>query len=276
MSNEIVIGCNLEALTFAYLNNLKVYYTELDPPLWWIDSPVHLDLERHYLPHTDRMSDLWYYLFFILRLAGNIPYSDQKFISISENSIQFDNNYISFDKAYIFSDEGLQNLHSPIDPRDDLQLVCDYYRVRYTKKPHKNKWYNTENKLANKIYLFNELNKNKVLAMAVSELTRNELEEYKYSLDESCAFIKWWFKENNIRGCLNNVLNGKKNYYIMKFFPTLRVIEPLQKPLYEDTDTWQFMTEWHLSEILSQDCEASYVKQIAYHNRHYGHQRFFK
>lgn len=260
--NEVVIGSTLEALLFAYLNNLKIYFNVLEQPYWWLETPINLDLDRHYLPYFNDLTIFYNYLYSILSLSGKIPFGESKIIKIIDDKLLIDNEEIKYDKIYVFTEENIEGLPT-LRESSNIRFVTDFFNVRYGANNDNGGWFKTEGKLANTFLLYRLYRLKGLKCVAMSKLTDDELKLEDYSLDSTRFKLYYYCVENNIHGGYMNSLNNKINYHRLEFMPKIRHKENLEKLIFDSSDRIICATNWKLEEILSQDLKFSYSSELS-------------
>lgn len=254
----IVVGATLEALLFAYINNFPVYYSIEEPPFFWEQTNIYLDVERFYLPFFFYKTDFYSYLFFILSLSGNIPFrhEERKQITIKNNKLLIDNNEIEFEKAFIFSNEGINGFPEPKQPSSNKQLVIDFFSLENEKRTLITGSRNTGNKeLMNEVVLFST-NQNKFHILTKSFLSLEQLEDKNYSIDEVLFMLKEFLKENKD-------WIYPYNERALKVFPLSRENEPLKKAVYKDENNLKFMLDFSMKELLFEKLTFGYCSRVS-------------
>jgi len=84
------------------------------------------------------------------------------------------------------------------------------------------------------------LHPNKKDLVAISYLTKKQLQIFEYSDTYARFKTTKIMKENGITGRKNGFLNGKQIHYALKLEVNYREVRKLQMDLYEDTDNIKF------------------------------------
>ena len=267
--DNIVIGGELNAVLFAYLNNYTLINNEFRIPFRF-DFFSNTDvLSSLVVPREDvtlqgkeervnfgtPKKDIYKHLLFILSLAGLNPLSD-KVISIRlarDNALRVvtERSQIVFryKKLFVFDDTNIHGLPDKLEViNEGLHRVFDWIVMRSC-TTHPYEYFETSDDFVNEIFFypserFDGFHPTKKDAVVVSYLTEGQLQDSNYS-DTYVRFkVLEIMKNAGIRGARNgrDMLDKTKyKYYALKIKPEKREVLSLQKTLYEDTNNIEFL-----------------------------------
>jgi len=266
--DEVVIGGGLSALTYAYSNNATlIRAADIGPPPFDFFEP-NVDLSLFFFPPTTyklktnsgaRTTGIpklvfWERLSYLMSVSGKLPFSDkaksirvdpeQKKISVigtGNSSMK-----IKYDKLRIFDDTDLHGLEFCIlGDNEKTQFanflppkkfkVLDWFNVRSGCK-HEYDYFHTDNDFVREVYFYPserlDGKHNLKDLVAVSYLTRDQLNEVEYSDTYARFKILALMKENGIRGSRNGrdqKYPEKYKYYAVRIEATTRDVLPPEK-----------------------------------------------
>ena len=146
--DEVVVGNNLAAIFYSYLNYLPLIFKEKNPPHFYERFEVDFPLDKLLLTNpettlntpagqiamgTDKLQ-IYDRLLFVLSLAGKIPISDKiEKIRLEENTLKVTTQRaksikIKFNKLHVFGPELIQNLEKSASEKRK-HLVQDKFRI---------------------------------------------------------------------------------------------------------------------------------------------------
>ena len=263
---NIVIGCSLPSLLFAYKNNFKLIYTRNIFPSK-IEKNIFFE-DDEYIPLS-----LWKKLYYILSLSGNILFSDKiDNIRIDENDVgvftkRARKYTIEYKKVYVFDDFNLYGIPDELSLKQDTILeIRDWFDVKSGMK-HEHSFLISDSKFVNKIifYQSDRIDGNHDLkdAVAISYLTKEQLDDFEYS-DVSARFkAKHIMKQSGIKGTRNGRDTKNKSlykYYAIRLENREREIVYKLKN-YKSTDRLVFKYE-SVDDIISDKSKNSYAKRV--------------
>ena len=221
---NVVIGCSLSSLFFAYKNNFNLLYTRVTPPSK-IEKNIFFE-GVEYTPH-----DLWKRLYYILSLSGNILFSDK-----------VDNIRIEEEALSVFTKRARKYI-----VEHDLLT--------------------TDSEFVNKIifYQSDRIDGNHDLkdAVAISYLTKEQLNDFEFSDINSRFKTKHVMKQSGIKGTRNGRDTKNKSlykYYAIRLENREREIVDRLKN-YKSTDRLVFKYE-SVDDIIGEESENSYARTI--------------
>ena len=213
--DEVVIGSNLSAILYAYVEQKPLLFKEYNPPFFYEYFDVDVPLENLFLSNKEDFlktpqgevkvgaSKLEVYnrLLFILSLSGLIPLSDKiQNIRIEENNslkISTERNRtvnVKYNKLRIFE----PHLVSGIDQKcttSRKKLVQD--RIKYYAKEHPFDMILCEDDFINEIHFYKKVRTKECLV--VSRLLKSELSDFDFSVIPLKYKLKHIFEINNIK-----------------------------------------------------------------------------
>ena len=194
MTSLLTIGSSLESLQYAYQHNTKLILNRLSFPDKF--EPSHI-------------KNTWGLLYTKLMLDGKIIGGDTvKRIRITDEHVQVVCernviNTIEYDKLYIFCDKNIIGLPDPTQAIDEYEVVDILKAVALVSRPI-HKLINTKDKLVKKLYIIKETNITPIEIYSVSQLTKEELQNFEYS-DTMVKFkSEHLLGENNFVGPTGN------------------------------------------------------------------------
>jgi len=283
-----VVGSSLEALTYSYLNNIPFVFTELERPHRFDCFDLDQDLsffglnnqiETIHGPSGEKKigldkETLWEKLYFYLTLAGLNAVADKaSSIRIKDNEAKVFTHKarmatINFEELIIFTDEGVSGLPTPTTLPEEKFKVYDWFDVRSGMK-HDIDWIEDTSPFINCILFYptDRVAGNQVFkdAVAVSYLTKKDLDSFEYSEVNARFKVLYLMKKAGIRGSRNGRdMNDKTKfkYYAVRIENSHREIEPLTRPIYEPTDIIKFNTDTFDGIMKGNELKDSYVARI--------------
>ena len=284
--DKLVVGSTLEALAYAFLNNIPLVCCEPSPPKYFEAFNVEQDLSVFGIQNTPHLlklqkgeeavgiqkSFLWARLFFCLSVGGLIPLSDKAVsLRISNNTLKaFTSNArmakFSFNKLIVFDDKGVYGLGTPSSPQD-LCTVYDWFNVRSGMK-HSYDILKDDSDFVNQIYFYPsprvEGEHNFKDALAVSHLSKEMLSSYYYSEINARFKVLHMMKKNGIKGARNGRDMRDKTkfkYYAVKIENDKRdIVKP--RNIYESTSNIIFNYDSFNDIMIKYPLQDSYVTQI--------------
>jgi len=148
--DEIIIGADLSALCYSYINNVPLIYLKHNKP-----NQFYMFNEK------TKEIDKWNELMFFLSLTNLCPFSDnvQTIRLVDDNNLKVitKQNFvcnISFKTLIISDDEGINNLGSTHKKTETKNLVIDWFKVISGRK-HEYQILETEDDFITKIEFYN-------------------------------------------------------------------------------------------------------------------------
>jgi len=267
---KVVVGGTLEAMLYAFVNNLPIIYNLKTKPRYFefLNEDVDLsslDLENS-LTHLDTPSgvqtvgmperDLWTYLVWALSLAGNILMTDKvNSIRAQPNNtlkVTTDNSRfakIKYKELLVFDSELLYNIPNKVlKQAGNLYKVYDWMNITNGMN-QKLDHLQFDDSFVKEIYLYptdrvdgEQLNLKDILV--VSYLDEQQLQDFDYSDTYAKFKTLKLLKQVGVKGNQNGWRTKKKVkrvYYSFKLETTKREIIPINRNIYEDSDEIKFM-----------------------------------
>ena len=251
--DKIVIGSSVAALLYSYFNNLPVIFTDIEKPKFF--ERFGLDTNFDELGFNTKTTSIftgsgsclvgvpkdyvWGRLIYLLSFAGLMPLSD-KAVSIrleDQNTLKVSTEYsrfvrFKFNELVVFSDENLQGIKSE-DNR--LYKVLDWMNVR-SGMNHQYDLINNESNLVRHIYFYPsdriDGSHNKKDLVAISYLTKDQLDDFNYSGTYARFAVEDLMKQNGIKGRRNGRDTNNPNlyrYYSIKVETAKREIQNIRQ-----------------------------------------------
>ena len=175
---EIVVGGNLLALLYSYMNHLPIIINKLNPPHRFEEQAASNSLKT------------WNQLFFILSLDGlNLMGDKASSVRIKEEEIVVTTKdarviKFSYDQITIFDDENVIGIPVPKKENDKF-IVLDWITTRSC-SAHTHKYIKTNDALVNELHFYpteriDGAHLHVKDIVAVSNLTKKQLQDFEYS-----------------------------------------------------------------------------------------------
>lgn len=285
---KIIIGSNLDALLYCFLNNLPFVYVNIDPPHRFDHFKPEQDLsffglenKSHTLasPTSNKVIGsykdiLWEKLYFYLTLSGLNPVADKaSSIKVGDKELKVFTHKarmakINFEELIIFTDDGVSGLPTPTQLPEKKYKVYDWFDVRSGMK-HKHDYIEDNTELVSEILFYptDRVDGNQVFkdAVSISYLTEKQLNSFDYSDINARFKTLKMMKGAGIRGARNgrDMLNKSRyKYYAVRIENSIREIQCLGKTLYDSTDTLNFNVDSFDDIINKNPLVESYAARI--------------
>lgn len=284
--DKIVVGSSLEALTYAYLNNLPLIHTRLQSP-HFLDrfnseqdlSEFGIDNKIKILKSNDedysvgiKKIFLWEKLYFNLSLSGQIPL-ESKCVSlrIDNGTLKAATSKarlakIKFNELIVFDDNSFIGLGS-YNIKEKKYKVYDWFQVRSGMK-HEYDVICGDDEFVNKIYFYqsDRIDGNHPFkdAISYSYLTEEQLQDFEYSDINARFKTIYMMKQAGIKGTRNGRDSANKDrykYYAIKIENSKRQIIETQN-VYENKDNITFIYDSFCDIIEKNKLTDSYVSRI--------------
>lgn len=235
--DKIVIGSSLEALMFAFNNQLPVFFSEAERPFrfdflnWSLDlSDLNLENEQRILKTIDGEMKvglpkeiLWERLVFTLSYFGYVPLSNLcHSMRYTGDTITFSDEYskiaeVAFNHCYYFGDKNCHKLLNE-KPVDTGKYICYDWIAFNRGGKHDVDFIETEDDFVRAIWFYSSdrIDGNSPVkdACVVSYLTAEQLSDFEYS--ETMARFKTIheMESRGMKGKFNGYgPNGKPKHY---------------------------------------------------------------
>ena len=283
---NIVIGGNLEALAYAFVNNFSVLYTELSEPFEFDYVPFGLELGAlGSLPSTNLSTNfgslkvgpskmqIWQKLLFSMSMAGKGIYGDTiNTIDINDGDLIINcfgtkNRILSYDKLIVFDERGLRGLPEITGQTKKKNIVYDWVNINSGGK-HDYDLFSYKDDFVNKVYFYSsrrsDNSKSKDL-VSVSYLTDEQLVDFSYSETYVKFKLLELFRELGLRGARNgrdSQRPGHYKYYAVKLTPADRQVRSSVENNYKLDDSVVF-NNMTFEDILKQPYALDgYLKRV--------------
>jgi len=236
-NDEIVIGSSLNAVLYAFNNELPIYFAEERRPFRFDYLDPELDLSflklsaqtkslttfgEDKLVGTQKVL-LWERLLFLLGLSGKAPLSDRcTTMRIDKRSLICSNEYakiaeIEFKTAYFFGDDKCFGLSAQKEVANDGVICYDWIAFHRGGK-HEIDYVETEDSLVKEIWFYSSDRidgATKVKdACAVSYLTEEQLASFDYSETMARFKVVAEMENRGMKGVFNGYSpTGRPKYY---------------------------------------------------------------
>ena len=230
--DTVVIGGNLSALLYSYYNNLPLIINKLDPP------------HRFKKINDESQLELWNKTYFRLALAGlNLAGDKTQSVRLKEKQLTVTTKHarvikLSFNKTIIFNDENINGLPLPKKESDQYEVLDWMYPTRCA--THDTEYIYVGGDLVREVYFYLSRANTGRRPVAISYLTKKQLNDFEYS--DTYARFKCLkvFEENDIKGMMGTGPGGMRYRYKIKLEVLKREIKRMSMHLYEDTDELEF------------------------------------
>lgn len=227
--DQLVIGSDLSALAFSYVNNCHLIYTSLN-------KPYRFNKENNW----ELQTTLWNDLAFVASQASLLPFSnnvssirieDEKTLKVfTKNNLV---TKINFNKLYISDDSKIEGLPIVTGKTSNQCWVVDYFNVECGCE-HEIPYLLTQEEFVKKIYFY--FSPRHIIpkrdAAAVSTIREEVLQEFDYSQTAAKIKVTKLMKEAGIKGRMNGFHNGNRVYRPIILVSDKRLVYPLGKNIY--------------------------------------------
>ena len=257
--DTIVVGSSLEAVAYAFNNDLPVFFTRPERPFRFDYLEPTLDLSCLKIESQEKSLKtfgedkkvgtpkelLWERLLFLLSLRGNAPLSnfctsmrwDGNLLTCSSDYNRILN--ISFNVCYFFGDDGCQKFVDYKKSEDNF-LVYDWIAFNSGGK-HDVDFMETEDSFVSKIWFYpsDRIDGNTAIkdACTISRLSEEQILSFDYS--ETMARFKTIFEmeKHGMKGLLASYSpNGNPKHYKFKTSTIGRQKVVAERPQWRETD----------------------------------------
>ena len=230
-----MIGGNLNALLYSYINDVPLVINEPLPP------------HRFEIFKSHSAQQLWNKLFFILSASGlNLAGDRARAIRVKDGEISVSTLgartlKTRFKKLVVFDDKSVSGLPPPIRENEDF-IVLDWIIGRSCEK-HSHEILSTSDAFVNKIYFYptdriDGHHPDVKDLVVVSHLNKEQLNDFEYSDTYAKFKALKMLKELNIRGAKSGA-----THYALKLEVEKREIIKAKMNLYEDLPQIKFKYE---------------------------------
>ena len=250
--DNVVVGSNLDALMFAFINDYPIFYTEPQQPFRfdYFDPKIKLDFMG--IPHEKRKHKcldtkfisgipkvlLWERLLFLMSMKGLVPLSNLcKKMRCVKNDIMFSNDYskileVNFNKCYYFGDNNSGGFIKRAK-LDEQEYICYDYIAFNKGGKHEIDLIYTGDDFVSEIWFYSSdrIDGNTPVrdACAVSKLKSYQLNDFDFS--ETMARFKALkiMKDHGMRGPQNGFTpKGTPRHYDFKTSSIRREIRSIE------------------------------------------------
>ena len=280
-----MIGGTLEAALYAFVHDLPIIYNFETIPKYFEFLSPDIDLSPLLIENTttalETLSstkiigslkrDVWNKLVWTLSLSGNILFSDKvktvrlepdNIIRVTTNNTRFAK--IKYERLIVFDPDIIQNIPNEVlKPAENLYKVYDWMAIT-NGMSQKIDYLSTGDHFVDEVYLYPtdrvdgvQLSLKDILT--ISYLTKEQLQNFEYSDTYARFKVLKLMKQNGIRGNMNGWRTKnkvKRCYYAFKVEPTIREVIPVNKNLYQNSDSIRFLN------LEFEDILEKYTKKI--------------
>tara|TARA_R110002074_G_scaffold136780_2_gene281578 strand:+ start:51 stop:914 length:864 start_codon:yes stop_codon:yes gene_type:complete len=273
--DKIVIGASLEALLYAYSQELPVIYAEPRIPFRF-DEIKHKNLINLGIPGDKhhKQAELWARLNFFLGLSGLVPLGPNALnMRVSERQLSVTtknsrNIKFNFNQLVVFNDEKISGLPQIKKETRGKSRVVDWINVR-SGCSHNLLRLQSDGEFVKEIIFYptdRSDNRNLKDLVAISYLTDEEINDFSYSDTMAKFKVIEMMKEAGIRGARNgrDVNNPERyKYYAVKVEPAERTIYRDIKKDYEQDDRFEFRNNTVEELLYNLEKPQGYLSKIA-------------
>jgi len=264
--DEVVIGNDLNAVLYSYINSAPIILNNTNKPLFFEFLPYEFDISKlnlrlsgYDLQSVDTVKrvgssklEIWERLLFLLSLSGLSPLSDKtSSIRIEEENIlkvatqNFKVARIRFNKLRIFDDENVSGLGVPKQEVNNYKVI-DWVDVK-SGMMHPYDYFETDGNFVKDIYFYPSFRidgaGNKKDLVAVSFINKDQLNNFDYS-DTMVKFktLKL-MKQAGIKGARNGRDQNnpeKYKYYAVKVQTRKRELRKVSFSKYDNKENMFF------------------------------------
>jgi hypothetical protein len=288
---KVVLGGSLNAVAYAFANNLPIIYNLKTKPNYFEFLDKDLDLSALGLENstTDlqtatgvktvgmQQRDLWTYLVWALSLSGKTLMTDKvSNVRIeSENALRVttDNSRfarVKYDELLVFDSELLTNIPNKIlKQTEKVYKVYDWMNITNGMNQQLD-YFCFDDDFVKEIYLYptdrvdgDQFNLKDILV--VSYLNEEQLQDFDYSDTYAKFKTLKLLKQAGIKGNQNGWRTSKKIkrvYYSFKLETTKREVMQINQNLYEDTECIKFIDMDHCESLGGYTGKEIYINKL--------------
>ena len=264
--DNIVIGSDLRALLFAFVNQYPIFNTEIRPPHRFDYFDLDANVEMFHIdnsPTTHKTFNdthqfgakrlfLWEKINFLLSVEGlaplsnlceNIRYDGEKLICSNEYSKICE---IKFDKCFYFGDNNTYKLVNQKSSRDVRFKVFDFVGFKRGGK-HEIDYIETSDDFVRKVWFYSSDricgNTGVKDACVLSVLDAEQLNHHSHTQTMTSFKLIKILKDNGLRGKFNGFNKyGTPRYYNFKTINIARQKFRIDQPEWEETESVKKVT----------------------------------
>lgn len=201
---NVVIGSNLAAVAFAYLNDYKLILNKeayhhpfeklekgVDYASLFFYHPREKDIVKpdDTIESLERKQFLLEHIIFAISMSGNVPFSDMASkIILKENENKLvvgtkntnDTIKVKYDNLYIFGPENILNLNSPKKVIKKKNKVIDWFKAK-SNSIQTTDLIETENDFVNQIWFFRKVSNQFKDFLVISNISEENIRDPEYS-----------------------------------------------------------------------------------------------
>ena len=241
-AEQIAIGGTLDAVLYAYENNVKIIYVNRKPP----EKFEFFDNKAPKLEAYEKK-------LFKLSLCGQVPLGDNvrsiridtnnglRIVTKNARTINF-----QYENLIIFDEEGLSGLPAPAKRGKEEYDVIDWIDVRKGTM-HQLRWLESSSNFVKKVYFYPSERihgkHNKKDVIAISRISGQEIDKFEYSPTSARLKVESMMRSAGIRGPKNGTCpeTGKPKHYAIKLEQRHRDIKKAFRDTYSDTESLRFV-----------------------------------
>jgi hypothetical protein len=241
-AEQIVIGGTIDAVFYAYENNLKIIYVDRKPPE-----------KFEFFKNKVSKLDAYQRKLFALSLCGQVPIgdnvrairidADKRLRIVTKNARTIS---LQYENLIIFDEEGVSGLPPPVKKAKEEYDVIDWIDVRRG-MVHEHQWLESGSNFVKMVHFYPSERvygkHNKKDAIAISRISGQEVERFEYSPTSVRLKVESMMRAAGIRGPKNGVCQetGKPKHYAIKLEQRHRDIKKIHRDTYRDTESLRFV-----------------------------------
>lgn len=258
--DELIIGSDLSALSFSYINKIPILYLKINKP-----DPFSM------FDENQKNIDKWKQLMFLLSVNDLSPFSNilQSIRLADANLLKATTkeNFvcnIQFKKIYLFDRQEINGLTPNNEKTNGDNLVIDWFDAQKGIQI-KNKDIILNDSFVNNIKILQEESK----IAALSYLDDEQIKNPDYDISLTRMKVLRELKNNNAKGHLKSIITGECKALIVNV--SHREIYPKGKHLYNDLPDNFFVVDKTPHDILQLNKKEhsyfNYIERVLVHDR---------
>lgn len=227
--DDLVIGADLSALSYAYNNRVPIIYTRLQRPFRYQFKLMDDEIDRY----NKFLYDLSYNsLVPFSNLIQNIRIIDKNLLKATTASNIVIN--IHFKNLKISDDYKLEGLPPPVSKITDKNIVIDKYNMLYTKDLHI-KTLKLDGEIMNTLHFIREIDTGTpYTCISVSTINDEELNKFENSQSYIRLNISKVLDQNNFKGLWDQRNNRFKTIHLVSIYREIFPSKNIYSDLFEN------------------------------------------
>jgi len=284
--SQIVIGGNLEALSYAYKNNLPIISTSFKPPFEYdyfqpsidlgflnLDSQTELISTSGTITVGVPKAQVWQKLLFLLAMSGKVLYGDSvRSLTVEEHKIFIScegakRREIRFEQLVIFDDDNIVGLPAIESQVKHKNIVYDWVNIVSGGK-HEYDIFQYDDDFVKTVHFYpshRNCNTKQKDLVCISHLTDEEAVDFSFSGTYVKFKLLGIMKDLGIRGARNGRdVNDptKYKYYAVKLEPTSREVVKRVSNEYEQDDRFVFLNRTAEDILMDDTAIKGYTRRL--------------